>query len=95
MVGPTFCLVEAVVVVLALAVGGLLVVKNVNRDERRPVLEDWPPPRPSYELALARTPEGTWASTAKPPEDSTLTVTLVVPWEEVGERYRGLNVVVR
>ena len=90
------CLVEAVVVLLALAVGGLLVVKNVNRDARRPLTEEWaPPPRPSYGLALARTADGSWASTAKPPEDATLTVTLVVPWEEVGERYRGLNVVVR
>ena len=95
MAGPRFCLVEAVVVLLALAVGGLLVVKNVNRDERKPLLDDWPPPKPTYELALTRTPDGAWASTAKPPEDPTLTVTLVVPWEEVGERYRGLNVVVR
>jgi hypothetical protein len=86
--------VEAVVVVLALAVGGLLVVKSTNRDERPPAL-DWLEPLPTHELALMRTADGAWVSTGRPPEDSTLTVTLVVPWEEVGERYRGLNVVVR
>jgi hypothetical protein len=86
--------VEAVVVALALVVGGLLVVKNVNRDER-PIMADWAPPRPTHELALVRAEGGRWAPTSRPPADSTLTVTLVVPWEEVGERYSGLNVVVR
>lgn len=77
-------------VVLALAVGGLLVVKNVNRDEGSPSAA----PAPKYELALARD-DGRWTPTATATGDDTLTVTLVVPWDEVGERYRGLNVVVR
>ena len=80
-------------VVLALAVGGLLVVKSVNREER-PLIEPRPP-TPTFELALARTDEGSWAPAPLPTGDDALTVTLVVPWDEVGERYRGLNVVVR
>lgn len=80
------CSVEAVVVVVALAVGGLLVVKSLNR-------EDLPPPK--QEIALARRDDGSWEPRRALHDDSTLTVTLVVPWDEVGERYSSLNVVVR
>jgi hypothetical protein len=81
--------VEAVVVVLAAAVCGLLVVKSLDRYE--------PPPvdlAPRHELALVPRPDGRWERATRPPEGS-LTVTLVVPWEEVAERYAGVNVVVR
>jgi len=74
------------VVVLALGVGGLLMCKSLNRD-------DWSPAK--KELSLARRDDGTWGPAAAKPDDSTLTVTLVVPWEEVGERYSSLNVVVK
>lgn len=93
MPGLSFCLVEAVVVVLALGVGGLLVCKSLNRDDRSPA--DWPPAAPARELALARHPDGSWRPAATKPDDSTLTVTLVVPWDEVGDRYSSLNVVVK
>ncbi len=76
-------------VVLAAAVCGLLVVKSMERHESPP--EN---PAPRHELALVPRPGGCWERTTRPPEGS-LTVTLVVPWEEVAERYAGVNVVVR
>ena len=73
---------------LALGVGGLLVCKSLNR-------YDSPPVPPRREIALARRDDGSWEPGRVRADDSTLTVTLVVPWDEVGERYSGLNVVVR
>jgi hypothetical protein len=78
--------VEVVVVVLALGVGALLMWKGSKRDESSP---------PKRELSLARQDDGTWAPSPPRADDSTLTVTLVVPWDEVGDRYSGLNVVVK
>jgi hypothetical protein len=80
--------VEAVVVVLALGVGGLLLHMSLKG-------HDTPARAPRREMALARREDGSWQPGAVRNDDSTLTVTLVVPWEEVGERYSGLNVVVR
>ena len=80
--------------VLVLAFGGLLAFKGTSRDEdRRPL--DWTAAPPTQQLALARHVDGRWVPGPVPADDATLTVTLVVPWEEVGERYSGLNVVVR
>ena len=80
--------VEVVVVVLALGVGGLLMRMSLKGP-------DAPVQAPRREMALARRDDGSWQPGAVKNDDSTLTVTLVVPWEEVGERYSGLNVVVR
>ena len=76
------------VVVLAAAVCGLIVVKSMDRQP--PPID----PLPKYEVALVPRSDGLWEKTGRP-ADGSLTVTLVVPWEEVAERYAGVNVVVR
>jgi hypothetical protein len=52
-----------------------------------------------YTLALARQPGGRWASVLHGPEvtmeGGALTVTLVVPWNELSERFTAVNLVVR
>jgi hypothetical protein len=57
------------------------------------------PSQAEYRLALARRPGGRWASVLHTPavesEGGTLTVTLIVPWSELAERYSAVNLVVR
>jgi hypothetical protein len=52
-----------------------------------------------YTLALGRQPGGRWASVLHVPptaqEGGALTVTLVVPWADLIERYSAVNLVVR
>jgi hypothetical protein len=66
---------------------------RVHRDELPPASES------EYRLALARRPGGRWASVLHTPvvesEGGTLTVTLIVPWAELADRYSAVNLVVR
>jgi hypothetical protein len=53
-----------------------------------------------YRLTLARGAGGRWSSVLRAPETppeggGALTVTLVVPWTELGSRYSAVNLVVR
>ncbi|HEY3110355.1 MAG TPA: hypothetical protein VGL23_16460 [Chloroflexota bacterium] len=52
-----------------------------------------------YALALTRDPGGRWVSVLRGPsvttEGGVLTVTLVVPWSELAERFSAVNLVVR
>jgi hypothetical protein len=58
-----------------------------------------PPGGDQYTLALARAPGGRWASVLHGPtvttEGGALTVTVVVPWTELAERFSAVNLVVR
>jgi hypothetical protein len=58
-----------------------------------------PPPGDDYTLTLARGTEGRWSSVLRAPavtsEGGVLTVTLVVPWQELAHRYSAINLVVR
>jgi hypothetical protein len=58
-----------------------------------------PPGGDEYTLALARGPGGKWASVLHGPsvtsEGGALTVTVVVPWAELAERFSAVNLVVR
>jgi hypothetical protein len=58
-----------------------------------------PPGGDQYTLALARQPNGRWASVLHGSdvkmEGGVLTVTLVVPWAELAERFTAVNLVVR
>ena len=58
-----------------------------------------PPGGDQYTLELARQPGGRWVSVLHGPSVTTdggaLTVTVVVPWSELSERFSAVNLVVR
>lgn len=61
-----------------------------------------PPPREAgtgYALALASDQHGRWVSTLRAEgevdTDGHLTITLVIPWNELARRYAAVNLVVR
>jgi hypothetical protein len=58
-----------------------------------------PPPGDDYTLTLARGAHGRWSSVLRAPavtsEGGALTVTLIVPWQELAHRYSAINLVVR
>jgi hypothetical protein len=58
-----------------------------------------PPPGDDYTLTLARGAQGRWSSVLRAPavtsEGGALTVTLIVPWQELAHRYSAVNLVVR
>jgi hypothetical protein len=58
-----------------------------------------PPGGDEYTLALARGPGGRWATVLHGPpvtaEGGVLTVTVVVPWAELADRFSAVNLVVR
>jgi hypothetical protein len=65
------------------------------------VMPALPPGRPSgdYRLTLTRGAGGRWSSVLRAPEAApeggALTVTLVVPWGDLAQRYSAVNLVVR
>jgi hypothetical protein len=58
-----------------------------------------PPPDNDYTLTVVRGAEGRWSSVLRAPPvvsaGGALTVTLIVPWQELAARYSTLNLVVR
>jgi hypothetical protein len=58
-----------------------------------------PLPGDDYTLTLVRGTQGRWSSVLRAPavtsEGGALTVTLIVPWQELAHRYAVVNLVVR
>ena len=85
---------------LAATVGRALPVHIFTGPPARVHQQALPPPGgDQYTLALTRQPGGQWASVLHGPpvttEGGALTVTLVVPWGELSERFSAVNLVVR